>query len=60
MISILNEPDSVAEERLRINNTLKVLKEAQKVLKRDPDINQMSTTNFGEGDGMFKSQSQFN
>jgi GTP-binding protein EngB required for normal cell division len=41
MVQVLNEPESVALERNALNNTLKVLKDAQKVLRRDPDIQSM-------------------
>jgi len=40
LVSVLNEPDGIAQERANYTNTLKVLKDAQKVLRRDPDISQ--------------------
>lgn len=37
-MNLLGEPPHVAEERETVNKTLEVLKRAQKVLKRDPDL----------------------
>jgi len=51
LVSVLNEPESIAQERANYNNTLKVLKDAQKVLRRDPDISQQLNLVTGlEGD----------
>jgi hypothetical protein len=33
----INKPDNISEERIRLSNTLKILKEAQKILRRDPE-----------------------
>jgi len=41
----LGEPERVTEERKQLNSTLEVLKNAIKVLQRDPDI---TNTAFGE------------
>jgi len=43
----MGEPERVAEERKSLNATLTILKNAIKVLSRDPDI---TNTAFGETD----------
>jgi len=37
-MSLIGEPAHIAEERETINKTLAVLKKANKILKRDPDL----------------------
>lgn len=34
----LGEPSHIVEERRTINNTLHILRKAEKALKRDPDL----------------------
>lgn len=38
MTEVLNEPDYIAQERKQIMDTLSVLKDAHKILKRDPEL----------------------
>jgi len=38
LMTVLGEPSHIAEERETIQKTLLVLRKAQKVLKRDPDL----------------------
>ena len=38
MTDLLNEPESVAERRKELNDLIKVMKNAQKIIRRDPDL----------------------
>lgn len=37
MISLLNEPEEVTRLRIELNNQIKVMKDAQKIIRRDPE-----------------------
>lgn len=37
-MDLLNEPSNIKEERASITKTLQVLKNAMKLLKKDPDL----------------------
>ena len=38
MTDLLSEPESVAERRKELNDMIKVMKNAQKIIRRDPDL----------------------
>ena len=38
MVKILNEPEGITKQRIELNRQIKVMREAQKVIKRDPDL----------------------
>ena len=38
VVSVLNEPEGIARQRIELSRQIKVMKDAQKVIKRDPDL----------------------
>ena len=38
VVSVLNEPEGIARQRIELTRQIKVMKDAQKVIKRDPDL----------------------
>ena len=38
MIKIVSEPEGITKQRIELNRQIKVMREAQKVIKRDPDL----------------------
>lgn len=37
MVTVLNEPDSVMIQREELHKRIKVMKDAQKIIRRDPE-----------------------
>jgi dynamin 1-like protein len=37
MLNVLNEPEHIAIKRLALQNNIKVMKDAQKIIRRDPE-----------------------
>jgi len=50
MTDLLNEPESVAERRKELNDMIKVMKNAQKIIRRDPDLMSVMQININDGD----------
>jgi GTP-binding protein EngB required for normal cell division len=50
MVSVLNEPDGVARQREELVKAIKVMKDAQKVIRRDPDLLQVMQINVSDND----------
>ena len=50
MTDLLNEPESVAERRKELNDMIKVMKNAQKILRRDPDLMTVMQINISDED----------
>ena len=46
----LNEPESVAERRKELNEMIKVMKNAQKIIRRDPDLMAVMQININDSD----------
>ena len=38
IVEVLNEPEGIKRKRIELNRQIKVLREAQKVIKKDPDL----------------------
>ena len=38
MVKIVSEPEGITKQRIELNRQIKVMREAQKVIKRDPDL----------------------
>ena len=47
---LLSEPESVAERRKELNNLIKVMKNAQKIIRRDPDLMTVMQININDSD----------
>jgi len=47
---LLSEPESVAERRKELNNLIKVMKNAQKIIRRDPDLMTVMEININDSD----------
>ena len=47
---LLNEPESVAERRKELNDMIKVMRNAQKIIKRDPDLMTVMQININDED----------
>ena len=60
IIKALNEPEGLARQRMEFSRQIKVMKEAQKVIKRDPDLVNVMQIKIEEADvkayekGMFE------
>jgi hypothetical protein len=50
MISILNEPEGIKRQRIELNRQIKIMKDAQKVIKRDPDLMNVMQIKIDEAD----------
>ena len=47
---LLSEPESVAERRKELNDMIKVMRNAQKILRRDPDLMIVMQINIRDND----------
>ena len=50
MTDLLNEPESIAERRKELNDMIKVMKNAQKIIRRDPDLMTVMQININDSD----------
>ena len=50
MTDLLSEPESVAERRKELNDMIKVMRNAQKILRRDPDLMTVMQINISDSD----------
>ena len=50
IVGILNEPAGVKRQREELNRQIKVMKDAQKVIKRDPDLMNVMQIKIDESD----------
>ena len=50
MTDLLSEPESVAERRKELNNLIKVMRNAQKIIRRDPDLMTVMEININDSD----------
>ena len=50
MTDLLSKPESVAERRKELNDMIKVMKNAQKIIRRDPDLMSVMQININDGD----------
>ena len=50
MTDLLSEPESVAERRKELNELIKVMKNAQKIIRRDPDLMTVMQININDSD----------
>ena len=50
MTDLLSEPESVAERRKELNDMIKVMKNAQKIIRRDPDLMSVMQININDED----------
>ena len=50
MTDLLSEPESVAERRKELNNLIKVMRSAQKIIRRDPDLMTVMEINIEDSD----------
>ena len=50
MTDLLNEPESVAERRKELNDMIKVMRNAQKIIRRDPDLMTVMHININDSD----------
>ena len=50
MVSVLNEPENIKRQRVELNRQIKVMKDAQKVIKRDPDLMNVMQIKIDEAD----------
>jgi len=50
MTDLLNEPESVAERRKELNDIIKVMRNAQKIIRRDPDLMTVMQININDED----------
>ena len=50
MTDLLNEPESVAERRKELTALIKVMKNAQKIIRRDPDLMSSMQININDSD----------
>ena len=37
MVNVLSEPESITRQREELNSRIKIMKEAQKIIRRDPE-----------------------
>ena len=47
---LLSEPESVAERRKELNDMIKVMRNAQKIIRRDPDLMSVMEININDSD----------
>ena len=50
MTDLLSEPESVAERRKELNDMIKVMRNAQKIIRRDPDLMTEMQININDSD----------
>ena len=50
LTDLLSEPESVAERRKELNDMIKVMRNAQKILRRDPDLMTVMQINISDSD----------
>ena len=50
MTDLLCEPESVAERRKELNDLIKVMRNAQKIIRRDPDLMSVMEININDSD----------
>ena len=50
MTDLLSEPESVAERRKELNDMIKVMRNAQKIIRRDPDLMSVMEINIKDED----------
>ena len=50
MTDLLSEPESIAERRKELNDMIKVMRNAQKILRRDPDLMTVMQINISDSD----------
>ena len=50
MTDLLSEPESVAERRKELNDMIKVMRNAQKIIRRDPDLMNVMQININDSD----------
>ena len=50
MTDLLSEPESVAERRKELNDMIKVMRNAQKISRRDPDLMTVMQINISDND----------
>ena len=50
MTDLLSEPESIAERRKELNDMIKVMRNAQKILRRDPDLMTVMQININDSD----------
>ena len=50
MTDLLSEPESVAERRKELNELIKVMRNAQKIIRRDPDLMTVMQININDSD----------
>ena len=50
MTDLLSEPESVAERRKELTSLIKVMKNAQKIIRRDPDLMTVMEININDSD----------
>ena len=50
MTDLLNEPESIAERRKELNDMIKVMKNAKKIIRRDPDLMSVMQININDND----------
>ena len=50
MTDLLSEPESVAERRKELNDMIKVMKNAQKIIRRDPDLMSVMQININDSE----------
>jgi len=50
MVNVLNEPENITRQRAELLKSIKIMKDAQKIIRRDPDLMQVMQINVdGEG-----------
>ena len=50
LIQSLNEPEEIMRQRMELNHQIKVMREAQKIIRRDPDLMQVMAININDSD----------
>ena len=55
---LLSEPESIAERRKELTEMIKVMKNAQKIIRRDPDLMSVMEINIGDNDITAQSQAK--
>jgi dynamin 1-like protein len=50
MTDLLSEPESIAERRKELNELIKVMRNAQKIIRRDPDLMSVMEININDSD----------
>ena len=50
VVDVLNEPESVMIRRKELTDQIKVMREAQKIIRRDPDLMQVMAININDSD----------